>query len=323
MLKVIIIMEQLEFDVKLNGKIEQLKQIIAPHILDVGVVPLIKEALVYQLFADRMSFLVIGSVSSGSKSSYTDSLSMLVPDNFDYVSSEKLTNAGLIYLARMHNDWLLICVDEFDKIPREDKNSLLSIGQKQRLKIVKHKVNKIIKAPFNIFAVGNPKGNNNEWIQFGNVEQMREQMPDMLPMLRRFHFNIFAPPYTASEFRRINEFKINRFNREISYPEDFIIKFNSYIEEARQIKINITEDDLPKRFLDFLDSARKYQSHIVPPITNELTDGIVNTAIARARIRHDNKVSEEDWSAVMIFLTKCLATGGLTPHLVRKLRKNI
>ncbi len=303
------------------NNINTLKTIIAPHILDVGAVPLIKEALIYQLFADRLNFFCIGSAGSGAKSSYRYSIMKLIPDNFDFVTPTGLTNVGLREVAMSFPDWGILSVDEMDKLAGDDIKCLLDIMQFQTVKITKHDHNEEYRAPISIFAIANPKGNNNEWRNWGNPQSMKEQMPFGASMLRRFHFTLFTRSYTEDEFDKINRFIANNKINDVNYSDGFKEQMTEYIVNARSIEIDLNRQKVPERIFQFLKNVKRIEHHLISPITPELCRGVVQIALSKARIRLSNEIEDEDWSSTMEFLLKCLHTAGLHPRLLNSLKK--
>jgi len=309
------------------GNLEYMKSIIAPHILDVGYVSLIKESLIYQLFSDKMHVLTIGAAGSCAKSSFRYSLSELIPNNFNYVTVSGLTKVGLNEVARKFLMWGLISLDEADKIQKDmpdAMNTLLEMMQTQTVKITKHKTDKPYSTPVNIFATANPNLNRNEWMNYGDVNSMRKQLPFSVPLLRRFHFVIFTDKYTTEEFYKINMFICKNIENKNMYDEEFVDGFNNYIERARAIPIRGMKDpekEVPESVSRFINNIKDNEDRIIYPVTNEIWRGILAVAWANARIRLSKKLEQCDWDNTIRFLTETMKTVGVNEYFVRSLKK--
>lgn len=308
--------------IKIEHNLEFLMRAIAPHILDLPVTKLIKESICYQLFADRLNFLCVGSAGSGAKSSMRFSLQKLLPLNFDYIAPTGVTNVGIRELAISFSDFGLVIIDEMGRLDNDDIKCLWDIMQAQTVKIDKHGYHKEEKTPINILCLSNPKGNYGEWANYGKVETMRLQLPYEKSLLRRFHFNIFTRSYSEQEFDAINRFILKQGKDKPSYDEDFIKEFNDYINVARSININLENEKIPEHIFNFLKNVKRLENYIISPITPELARGVHQIALAKARIRmSEDGISKEDWSGTVDFLIRTLQTGGLNRRLINSLRK--
>ena len=52
-------------------------KLIAPNVVDIAQVPIIKEAVLYQLFAPKLHILVIGDAGACAKTTFSESLEKL------------------------------------------------------------------------------------------------------------------------------------------------------------------------------------------------------------------------------------------------------
>ncbi|MCK4491949.1 MAG: hypothetical protein KAU03_04950 [Candidatus Altiarchaeales archaeon] len=304
-------------DEKIEYSLKFVKSIISPHILDVGQVKLFKEAISYQIFADKLNILCMSSTSSGAKSSLRYSLIKLL-DNFNYCTAGRLTGIGMSEEAMIVGDGGILLIDEIERLPSDALTPLYDILQFQTLKISKHGMHETMPVPIKILATCNPRGNRSEWIAYGNTGSMRDQLPFPIPFLRRFHIPIFLRSYTSEEFDRINRFKA-KFKKEnpegVTYDKKAINEFNKYIDDSRNMEY---KKDVPDRVFRFLKNIKMFEDYILTPITPELLEGIVETAKARARIEMSEEITKSMWDDVMRFLINCLSTGGLSMRLIER-----
>lgn len=291
---------------------KKLYKLIAPHILDVGPVPLIKESLLYQIFADKLHLLVVSDPSSGAKSSYRKTLPSICP--FGYaIAGGRSTQVGLAEeMMRLGEG--IIQIDEIDKALPNEKLVLHDVMQFGVLKITKHNLQKEYPTKVNIYAICNPRGGH--WLNYGNTEMMKDQIKTLSqPLLRRFHIAIFGRDYTPEEFDEVNRFKSQTKHKNPILTKEQIDFFNEYIPKAREIT---PKGKFPEAIYTFLKNLKIFEHDIITPITPELEEGIFEIAKAKARIKLSKKISDADWHETLKFFLKCLRTGGLSNTLIQK-----
>ena len=162
--------------------------------------------------------------------------------------------------------------------------------------------------------------NGSAWIEYGNINLMRQQLPFSVPLLRRFHINLFTRAYTEDEFDKINRFITRNGANKPLYDRELLNDFSKYLDEARDIEIQINK--IPEKVFSFLKNVKRMERNLITPITPELAKGVLEIAKANARIRLDSEITEDDWSHVVGFLIRTLEGGGLTHRLVNSLKKS-
>lgn len=286
--------------------------LVARHVLEVNFqVSAMKEAILYQLFADKLHCFVCGYPSSGAKSSFRSSLKKICP-SFAYVlTGGWTTKIGIGENIKRVREGLIM-LDEINKLSSGDVGIMYDILQFQVLKVDKCGMHHEYPAKVNILGLCNPKPHG-KWHAFGNVDVMREQLPVNQALMRRFHINIFLRDYTPEEFDKVNRFKENVHNPVIS-PEDT----NWFQEQIIQKRAIQPKGRVPEKVYNFLKNLKIFKDDIITPVTPELFEGILQIAIARARIRGSDVISKSDWRKTLEFYVKCLRTSGLTNRLIEK-----
>ena len=286
--------------------------LVAPQVYEANYqVSLLKEAILYQIFADKLHCLVIGHPSVGGKSFFRKSLELVCP-SFDYAFVKGwTTKIGIGETALRVGEGLLM-LDEVHKLSTSDMAILYDLLQFQVIKISKFGTNELLSAPVNVIGMGNPKPHG-YWNAYGNVQLMRKQLPVDMALLRRFHINIFLRDYSDNEFDSVNKFKETSHNPFV--PKDDAIWFQNEVVERRQLS---PIGKVPENIFNFLKNMKKFENDIVTPVTSELFDGIIQVATARARIEKSEQIKKSDWDKTLEFYVKCLRTSGLTNRLIEK-----
>ena len=292
--------------------LKEFKKKVAPYIVDVGHVPLLKETILYSLFAERLHSLIISPPSVGAKSSMRFFLERVSP-NFVYIASGGWTRKVGIADAIIQMNRGIAFFDEIQRATSDELQILYDILQFQIIKRTIHKINKEYPADVNIIATANPVGFDGSWKNYGNIEIMREQITIEKSLLRRFHIIICMDNYKLNEFDKVIKKK-----DKISFSDDELKEleeFRKYIIRALTID---PEYKVPSFVYNFLHNLKSFDRYVLFPVTPELKDGIINTAIARARIDLSHKVKSEHWDDVIKFYFNVLKTSGLREDLIRQ-----
>lgn len=317
---------------KQKSNFDRFFELISPQIKDIGEVPLIKEALIYQLLADKFNVFVCGDPGAGGKSSFREVLEKVSP-SFQYFSFVgHSTKIGLSQVVRRLREGLLQ-VDEIGRCSPRDVSILFDVLQFQRLKLDKYQKHKSYTTPVNIYATSNPTGKNNKWESYGNPDLMREQIPISSTLHRRFHTSIFTKDYTSKEFNEVNRHKVKKmkkFERDGNsreHNQNPIIKeedakwMKNKILELRKIKPKV---NVPDNVFQWLEKLKYFDDEVVMPITPEIIEGVIEVSKANCRLREGKKVSSKDWKKTLLFFHKSFKTGGLDNELIQeKLGLNI
>jgi len=293
---------------------DKLYKLVAPHILDVNwQVKLLKETILYQLFADHFNVFVCAAPSIGAKSNFRITLEKITPPNFfNYIFiGGRTTKIGMMESIGRTREGLIM-IDEIHRAGIQERMHLYDLLQFQVIKIDKFGEHLEQKAKVNIIGMCNPKPNG-LWNSYGNIPEMRRQIPADMAFLRRFHASMFLRDYTPKEFD-----KINRFKGSIKKPyvtEDECEFFQDELMKRRMLE---PEGEPPENVFNFLKNMKKFSGDIITPVTNELMDGIKEVAKARARLRNSDTIETQDWKHTLEFYITCLHTSGLTKSLIKR-----
>lgn len=296
-----------------SGYFKDFFDLISPQIKNVGQVPLIKEALVYQSVADKFNCFVCGSPGASAKTSYKYNLSKVLP-SFQYFSySGHQTKIGLSEVIRRLREGVLF-IDELDKGSGNDVSILRDVMQFQTLKMDKYKQHKEFDAKVNVFVTCNPKGNNDRWRAYGDPSMMKEQIPLSNSMYRRFHISIFSRDYNHEEFDKVNKHKV-KYKGKNGIDKEKAEWMRDKILDLRQLNPEI---NVPESVYQWLKKLKYFEGQIVSVISNELIEGVLEVARANARLRESDKIEMCDWKRTLRFFHKCFETGGLNNKLIQK-----
>lgn len=268
--------------------IENIHTIIAPQII--GNV-LAKKILALQLFSnplqdEKIHIMLIGDPASG-KSFILKDISDVSP-NSSFLG-KKTTAVGLIERI-VGSDGGIACIDEFDKIPRFIRDSLLECMQTGKIEINQHNIHVSYNARTNLAVACNPRG----YILLDNVPAHKQTV--FTPAeLSRFHFII---PFKAVDSDYYTD--IVRAHESTIIENDVQRKkmLLSYVIKVRQefpfIRIPEYLWEEIGKFAKELGDFSKLKE-IISPRTLE---GLRSTVRAAARMNMHREATKEDFEYV-------------------------
>ncbi|MHA1169527.1 MAG: hypothetical protein ACTSRU_17005 [Candidatus Hodarchaeales archaeon] len=306
-------------------KKEKIMKLIAPNIVKVGQVDIIKEACFYQLFADKLHILVLGDAGASAKSTFADSLAELYPGYSFFDSRGNISVPGVrdSLLENKRHSYTMAFFDEFPRMKADIMGIMFTLMQKQKLiSNIAARSNptggKGVYIPVNVFATANPVGD--MWTAYGDVASMRAQLPLGSAILRRFHLPICTGKYGYEGFGKLAKeyFKTDEFINFFQDHEDDYEDAKELIEDCRKIRVKVT---LPSMGYDFIMKMKKFENELVFPISGELLAELKHMVIARARMDGVSETTDKHWFDVMNTYGKVIATHGLTDKLIRRIMK--
>ena len=218
--------------------------------------------------------------------------------------------AGAIVLANKG----ICCVDEIDKMEKEDRVAMHEAMEQQTITIAKANIHSTLKAETTILAAANPK-----FGRFDPYVPIAEQI-DMPPtLISRFDliFPIRDVP-DRSRDEKLAEHILSSFRKpEDLVPEiapDLMRKYISYAKKYCKPKLTPEASNEIKSFFVNLRSQKRKgdEEGLKPiPISARQLEAMVRLSQASARVRLSNKVEGKDARRAIRIMKYCLQKVGL------------
>lgn len=301
----------------------------------------IKEAIVYQLFGgvktikpDKtvlrgdIHILLVGDPGTA-KSQLLKYVSSIAP-KARYVSGKGASGAGLtasVVKDEFLRGWALeagvlvlankgiACIDEIDKMSKEDRSAMHEAMEQQSVTIAKANIHSTLKAETTILAAANPKLG-----RFDPYQPISAQI-DMPPtLISRFDliFPIRDIPNKERDEKLAEHILNSVFKPEQLKPEISPELMRKYIAYAKKYcKPKLTQEALNciKEFFVGLRSQRSGggdDEALKPiPISARQLDALIRLSQASARIRLSDFVTEKDAKTAIRLLKNCLQEVGI------------
>jgi replicative DNA helicase Mcm len=329
---------------------QKLSRSIAPSIRG-DTIDKIKESIVFQLFSGvtkktgdsrirgDIHILIVGDPGTG-KSQVLKFVGNNITPRGKYSSGKSTTAAGLTAAAVADGDfgndtWTLeagvlpksdggvACVDEFDKMSSNDRDSMHEALEQQTLSVNKAGISATMKTRTALLAAANPdKG------RFDEYEKIAEQIDLEPAMFSRFDL-VFTLQDIIDEQKdseiaskifennRRGEIKASDSDEEVQ--EDDIINpelFKKYIAYSRNNCVPVMskelEPDISNFYVDVRQDGKSEEGELDRyPITARKIGAMIRIAEASARIRLDDKVRKKDFERakdILNFSLKQVAT---------------
>ncbi len=207
----------------------------------------------------------------------------------DEVSKGYLLEAGAMPLTNKG----LLCIDEIDKMNKNDRVALHEGLEQQTITISKANIHATLQAQTSVLAAANPKMG-----RFNFVEPIASQIDLPPTLLNRFDL-IFALKDKPGSTDRLVASRILEFNRDLSKAQTVITPeiIRKYVAYARQnLSPRLTEEAI-RKIEDFYVSLRSKSTmdeNAIIPISARQLESIIRLAEASARIRLSNEIKAED-----------------------------
>jgi len=305
----------------------------------------VKEAIALQMFGGRQGktlpdggkvradihLLLIGDPGVA-KSRLLKYVDQIAPKSI-YVSGKGTTGAGLTATAEKdelaEGAWTLkagalvlagggiACIDEFDKMEKEDRGAMHEAMEQQTISVAKAGIVARFKCNTAILAASNPK-----FSRFDNYKPLGEQFDIPPTLLSRFDLIFPIQDIVDRETdRKIAEHMLkmhkvgdDQKDLEPVIPTDL---FRKYIAYARKNIYPLLTEEAGKKFSDYYVELRGGSRETVRATPRQL-EALVRLAEASAKIRLSNEVTIEDADRVIKltdFVLREVATDKLTGEI--------
>ncbi|MEM5811519.1 MAG: minichromosome maintenance protein MCM [Candidatus Aenigmatarchaeota archaeon] len=296
----------------------------------------IKLALILQMFGgveiitpdkvrirSDIHILLIGEPATA-KSQFLKTVSQIMLRS-KYVSGKAATKAGLIATVTRDEEFLggwvleagavvlcnnsICCVDEFEKIEKDDMTALHEVMEQQTVSIAKASIVATLPARTSILAAANPK-----YGRFDEVKPISEQLTIPETILTRFDlkFALRDVPDEERDRKIIEHIEKARYFQveEYSKPKIDLDLLRKYIAYAKsRCKPKLTEE-AGRKLKEFYLSLRKMSVGGVVSITTRQYESLVRLAQASAKIQLREWINEDDVNRAINLLLSSLKQFG-------------
>lgn len=301
----------------------------------------VKEALILQLFGGvrkkkddgsvtrgDIHVLLIGDPGSG-KSQMLKRVSIVAPKS-RYVSGKGASAAGLTATV-VKDEFLrgyaleagalvltnrgICCIDELDKMSKEDTSAMHEALEQQTISINKANISATLRAETTVLAAANPK-----FGRFDPYELIPKQIELPSTLINRFDliFPIRDIPNTAKDERTADFIlKLHKESSggEIDIPTHVLKKYIAY---ARQnINPQMTDaalEEIKEYYVKMRSSGGGDEGYKSIPISARQLEALIRLSEASARSRLSNKVTKPDARRAIELVHFCLSQIGVDPE---------
>ncbi|MCB9358533.1 minichromosome maintenance protein MCM [Candidatus Woesearchaeota archaeon] len=290
---------------------------------------LIKEALVLQLMGGvrkqrkdgvttrgDIHVLLVGDPGSG-KSQMIRRVQKVAPKG-KYVSGKGASGAGLtasVVKDEFLQDWALeagalvlankgmCCIDELDKMSRDDTSAMHEALEQQTVTISKANIQATLRSETTVLAAANPK-----FGRFDPYSTIAEQINLPVTLINRF--DLIFPVRDMPDEKKDSQLAsfILKVHQNLSVAEspldtEFLRKYVAYVRQ--NVFPNLTDsaiEELKKYYLQMRNSGNSKSV----PITARQLEGLVRLAEANARLRLADKITRTDAQKAVNLVHHCL-----------------
>lgn len=307
---------------------------IAPHIYGFDI---IKEAVMYQLFsAPTMKLpdggkvrgdshiIIMGDPATG-KSEILQYVAKELAPRGVYASGKGTSSAGLTAAAVKDEfgdgGWTLeagalvladrgiACIDEFDKMEKNDLSAMHEAMEQQTVSIAKAGILATFSSRCSILAAANPK-----YGRFDEYKPLTEQVAIPPPILSRFDLIFFSRDelgYTKDIARHILDTAESPQDIHPPVSADFMKKYIAYAKQNVHPSISPEARTVIEDFYVNLREAAQKAEDMPIPLTARQLWAIIRLSKARARVRLSNQVTKEDAERSIELIKTSLRQAGM------------
>ncbi|MCD6463967.1 minichromosome maintenance protein MCM [Candidatus Woesearchaeota archaeon] len=305
----------------------------------------VKEALVLQMFGGvrkaredgvvtrgDIHILLVGDPGSG-KSQILKRIAKIAP-KARYVSGKGISGAGLtatVVRDEFLRGWALeagalvltnqgiCCIDELDKMSKEDRDAMHEALEQQSISISKANIQATLRAETTVLAAANPK-----FGRFDPTEVIAKQIDLPSTLINRFDL-IFPikdlPNKDKDEAMASFILKLHKDSTTLK-PEIDTKLLRKYIAYARQkIKPKLTDaalEEIKQYYLKMRSASSIEEGGIrTIPISARQLEALVRLAEASAKTRLSSRVTKKDARRAIDLVHYCLAQIGTDPETGR------
>jgi replicative DNA helicase Mcm len=301
----------------------------------------VKEALTLQLFGGvrkkkddgsitrgDIHILLIGDPGSG-KSQMLKRISIVAPKS-RYVSGKGASAAGLTATV-VKDDFLrgyaleagalvltnkgICCIDELDKMTKEDTSAMHEALEQQTISINKANISATLRAETTVLAAANPK-----YGRFDPYELIPKQIELPSTLINRFDliFPIRDIPSKSND-ERVASFILKLHKTSSGGEADIRTEFlKKYIAFAKQnYNPVLTEDaleEIKQYYVKMRSTGDEDGAYKAIPISARQLEALIRLSEARARARLSNKVLQSDARRAIELVHFCLTQIGVDPE---------
>ena len=301
----------------------------------------VKEALVLQLFGGYrkkkddgsitrgdIHILLIGDPGSG-KSQMLKRISIVAPKS-RYVSGKGASAAGLTATV-VKDEFLrgyaleagalvltnkgICCIDELDKMTKEDTSAMHEALEQQTISINKANISATLRAETTVLAAANPK-----FGRFDPYELIPKQIDLPSTLINRFDliFPIRDIPNKAKD-ERTADFILQLHKKASGGEADITTEFfKKYVAYARQHIFPMLTDaaleEIKEYYVKMRSTGEGEGEFKAIPISARQLEALIRLAEASARARLSDKVSKADARRAIDLVHFCLSQIGVDPE---------
>jgi replicative DNA helicase Mcm len=220
--------------------------------------------------------------------------------------------AGALVLANKG----ICCIDEMDKMSKEDRSSMHEALEQQKISISKANIQATLKAETSVLAAANPK-----FGRFDPYSPIGQQIDIPSTLISRFDliFTIRDIPNVETDTkiaRHILELQrdINSIKPDID--RETVRKYIAYAKQHyKPILTKEAQEEIVKFYIDLRSSVASDESEIKAiPISARQLQGLVRLSEASARVRLSKKATKKDALRAIDLLKNCMKAVGTDPE---------
>lgn len=322
---------ELSRDPKLN---EKLVNSFAPSIYGYEKV---KQALLLQLMGgirkvrrdkvvSRGDFhiLLVGDPGSG-KSALLKRVNLIAPKG-RYVSGRGVSGAGItasVVRDEFLGGWSLeagalvlasdgiCCIDEMDKMSKDDRSAMHEALEQQTVSISKANIQATLLARTTVLAAANPKLG--RFDAYGTIAEQINLPPTLINRFDLIFPIMDLPDQTRDQKLATHILSLHK-DPNLNEPEidtEFLKKYISYVrQKVNPVLTDIAVEDIKEFYLSMRSSNQNEEGIRSIPISARQLEALVRLSEASARLRLSNEVTKADTKNAIDLLEYCLMQVG-------------